>query len=77
MTDAYVNIIIQPGAVSEAIAEIERHDSVAAVHAVTGEFDAIAQLELETKEDIPGVVADDIHAISGVVDTVTNVAFEP
>jgi anthranilate phosphoribosyltransferase len=76
MTDAYVNIMVEPGAVSAAAAEIRGLESVGAAHTVTGEFDVIAQLELESKEQIPEVVADDIHGISGVLDTVTNVAFE-
>lgn len=77
MTDAYVNVVVEPGAVQNATAEIASHEAVDAVHAVTGEFDAIAQLRLASKEEIPQVVAEDIHGVSGVVDTVTNVAFEP
>lgn len=76
MTDAYVNVVLEPGAVPDAIEEIANHESVGAVHAVTGEFDAIARLELQSKEEIPDVVAEDIHGVSGVIDTVTNVAFE-
>lgn len=77
MTDAYVHVIVEPGAVSNAVEEISALEVVDAAHTVTGEFDVIAQLELGGKEEIPEAVADDIHAISGVVDTVTNVAFEP
>lgn len=77
MTDAYVNIVVEPGAVSHTVEEVASHESVHAVHTVTGEFDAIAQLEVSSKEEIPEVVAEDIHGVSGVLDTVTNVAFEP
>lgn len=77
MTDAYVNIMVEPGAVSHAVDEIAGLESVAAAHTVTGEYDIIAQLELSSKDDIPAAVADDIHAVSGVLDTFTNVAFEP
>lgn len=77
MTDAYVHVIVEPGAVSHAVEEISGLEVVDAAHTVTGEFDIIAQLELGDKEEIPEAVADDIHAIDGVVDTVTNVAFEP
>lgn len=76
MTDAYVNIMVEPGAVSNAVAEIADLESVSAAHTVTGEYDIIAQLELDSKDDIPQAVAEDIHAIDGVVDTLTNVAFE-
>jgi hypothetical protein len=34
-------------------------------------------LELDDPNDLPNVVADEIHSVTGVVDTVTNVAFEP
>lgn len=77
MADAYVNVIVQAGAVSDVAREIDGLDSVAAAHLVTGDFDIVAQLDLDSKEDIPRVVTDEIHAIDGVRDTITNVAFEP
>lgn len=77
MTDAYVNIIVDAGAVSPAADAIADVDAVDSVHVVTGEYDIIAQLSLEDPGDLPTVVADEIHAVTGVVDTVTNVAFEP
>ena len=77
MTDAYVNILADPGAVTAAANEIGDLDAVSTVHVVTGEYDIIAQLELTDPDDLPAVVAGEIHAVSGVVDTVTNVAFEP
>ena len=77
MTDAYVHILADPGAVTAAANEIGDLDAVSAVHLVTGEYDVIAQLELDDRDDLPAVVADEIHGVSGVIDTVTNVAFEP
>ena len=77
MTDAYVNVLVDAGAVSAAAKEIAELAEVSTVHVVTGEYDIIAQLELDDSNDLPGVVADDIHGVSGVLDTVTNVAFEP
>lgn len=77
MTDAYIRILIDPGAVSAAAGEIANIEAVDTVHLITGEYDAIAQVELESSDDLPGVVADEVHSVSGVVDTVTNVAFEP
>lgn len=77
MTDAYVNILADPGAVTAAANEIGDLDAVSTVHVVTGEYDIIAQLDLTDPDDLPAVVAEEIHAVSGVVDTVTNVAFEP
>lgn len=77
MTDAYVNVILQAGAVSEAAREIADADAVSAAHVVTGEYDIVAQLELDDRGDLPDVVLEEIHSVAGVVDTVTNVAFEP
>ncbi len=77
MTDAFVNVVVQPGAVSSAAREIGRLDAVEQVHVVTGDHDVVAQLELTDGEKLPDVVADEIHTATGVVDTITNVAFKP
>lgn len=77
MTDAYVNILVDAGAVSQAASDIASIAAVSTVHVVTGDFDIVAQVDLDDLDDLPGVVADEIHAVSGVYDTVTNVAFEP
>lgn len=77
MTDAYVNVYLEAGAVSRAAEEIGDLDAVSAVHLVTGEYDVVVQLDVEDRNRIPDVVVDDILPVSGVVDTVTNVAYEP
>jgi anthranilate phosphoribosyltransferase len=77
MTDAYVNVTVSAGAVSAAAGEIAELDAVSAVHVVTGEYDIVAQVDLDDPEDLPAVVADEIHTVTGVADTVTHVAFEP
>jgi DNA-binding Lrp family transcriptional regulator len=76
MTDAFVHVIVEPSAITEAAAVMAEAESVDQVHLVTGEFDIVAQLDLETKDDIATAVTDDIHSVSGVIETVTNVAFE-
>lgn len=77
MTDAYVNVVVDAGAVSAAADEIATVDEVETVHVVSGDHDIIAQVALEEHEDLPTVVADKIHSVPGVANTVTNVAFEP
>lgn len=77
MTDAYVNIVANAGAVSEAASEIADIPEVQTVHVVTGDHDVVAQVDLEHPGDLPTVVADKIHTVDGVADTVTNVAYEP
>lgn len=76
MTDAYVNVMVDAGAVSQAAEEIRAIDAVTTAHVVTGEYDIIAQLELEDQNDLPTIVADEIHSVTGVIDTITNVAFD-
>ncbi len=76
MTDAYVHVYAEPSAVkrvAEAISEIE---AVEAVHTVTGEHDIVARLSVPEMNSIATVVTDEIHSVSGVLDTETNVAFE-
>lgn len=77
MTDAYVNVMVEPGAVQEAATAIAERDSVSSVHLVTGEVDLVVQLDLPSKDDIARVVTEDIHSVSGVFDTETSVAFDP
>lgn len=76
MTDAYVNVMVEPGAVQEAAEAIADKDSVSSVHLVTGNIDLIVQLDLDSKDDIAGAVTEDIHSVTGVFDTETSVAFE-
>lgn len=77
MTDAYVNVMVEPGAVQQAAEAIAERDSVSTVHLVTGETDLIVQLDVASKEDIARAVTEDIHSVTGVFDTTTSVAFEP
>lgn len=76
MTDAYVNIIVDAGAVSAAANEIQAVDEVTDVHIVTGEYDIIAQVAVDDANELPTVVTDEIHPVTGVIDTITNVAYD-
>lgn len=75
MTDAYVHVMVEPGAVQQAARAIAESDSVADVHMVTGETDLVVQLDLDSKDDIAAVVTEEIHSVTGVFDTETSVAF--
>lgn len=77
MTDAYVHVMVDPGAVTRAAEEIGGNDNVEAVHLTTGEWDLIVRLDLDSKENIALAVTEDIHSVGGVFDTDTSVAFEP
>jgi len=75
--DAFVHVIVEPSALSRTADAIADGDSVSEVHLVTGEYDVVAQLDVGSKDDIADAVTGDILPVSGVVETVTNVAFEP
>lgn len=77
MTDAYVDVYLDAGSVAEAASEIKSLEMVGDAHLVTGTYDIVAQLELDDRESLPDVVANQIHEVEGVVDTVTHVAYEP
>ncbi|MFB6167521.1 MAG: Lrp/AsnC family transcriptional regulator [Haloferacaceae archaeon] len=77
MTDAFVHVHVDQGVAREAANEIATLDSVSAAHLVTGDYDIIVQIDLDDTDEIPDVVAREIHGVAGVLDTVTNVAFEP
>ena len=77
MTDAYVHVMVEPGAVADAAEAIAGSDSVEQVHLVTGDHDLVVRLDLDSKDDIARAVTEDVHSASGVYDTITSVAFEP
>lgn len=76
MPDAFVHVIVEPGAVTRAAERIGEMEAISAVHLVTGEYDLIVQVDLDGS-DLPTVVAERIHSVSGVVSTTTSVAYEP
>ncbi|MFB6160279.1 MAG: Lrp/AsnC family transcriptional regulator [Haloferacaceae archaeon] len=75
MTDAFVHVVVDPGAVHRAATAIDDIDQVGSVHLVTGDHDLVVQLDLDDRERLPTVVAEEIHGVTGVIDTVTNVAY--
>lgn len=77
MTDAYVHVIVETSALSQAAEVIGESDVVEQVHLVTGEHDIVARLDVDSKDDIAPAVTEEIHAVTGVIETVTHVAFEP
>lgn len=47
MTDAYVHVEVEPGETARVTAALRDLDPVTVAHVVTGEFDVIAQLDLD------------------------------
>jgi DNA-binding Lrp family transcriptional regulator len=75
MPDAFVNIVIEREAASatDTIAGVE---GVADAHHVLGEFDAVAELDLEDPGSLQRVVTGLIQGVEGVEETTTVVSPE-
>lgn len=76
MTDAYVHIESEPTSVVHAAREVGEIEEVTAAHVVTGEYDVIAQVELDDPNDLPRVVTEKIQKTPPVEGTMTSVAYE-
>lgn len=76
MTDAFVHIRAESTSVLHAAREVAEIEAVTTAHAVTGEYDVIAQIELDDPDDLPHVVAEEIQNAPPVERTMTSVAYE-
>jgi anthranilate phosphoribosyltransferase len=72
MVDAFVNVTVgedaEPEPVAAAVAAIE---GVAAAHHVRGEYDVVAELDLEDPDSLQRVVTGEIRGHAAVRDTTT------
>ena len=71
---AFVLIRCEVDSVLSAVDKIGDIEGVVRVDAVTGKYDAVAEVEVDGTDKIKGIVAGDIHAIDGVAETTTCIA---
>lgn len=71
---AFVLIRCEVDAVLSAVDRIGDIEGVVRVDAVTGKYDAVAEIEVDDTEKIKSIVAGEIHAIDGVAETATCIA---
>ena len=71
---AYILIECNIGATGEVVAGLKRLKGIKSVETVTGPYDVIAVLELETLHDIGDLVTQNIRLVTGIIRTVTCVA---
>lgn len=74
MVKAYVLIECDTGSVQSAVGQMQEMDEVKESTAVTGEYDIIAELEVEQVDELLKTVAGKIHEIGGIGDTTTCIA---
>ncbi|MFP4175175.1 MAG: Lrp/AsnC ligand binding domain-containing protein [Halobacteriales archaeon] len=71
---AFVLIRCDVDAVLSAVDKIKAVDGVARVDAVTGKYDAVAEVDVEDTDEIRRIVAGEIHEVPGVAETTTCIA---
>jgi len=71
---AYVLIRCEIDSVLDAIDEIDAVEGVESVSPVTGKYDVVAELEVDSTEEIRDIVAGDVHRAKGVAETTTCIA---
>jgi len=71
---AYILIECKVGATTEVVAGLKHLKGIKSVETVTGPYDVIAVLELETLHDIGDLVTQNIRLVTGISRTVTCVA---
>ena len=71
---AYILIECKVGVTTEVVAGLKRLKGIKSVETITGPYDVIAVLELETLHDIGDLVTQSIQQVTGISRTVTCVA---
>lgn len=75
MITALCFITTDSASISTAGDTIAQIKGVRSVYSVTGKIDLVAIIEVNTPDDVAGVVTDSIGKVPGVVSTETHIAF--
>jgi len=73
---AYILINVESGKINQVLKALKELAEVQEAYPVTGDYDAIVQIEAEELDDIHQLVAEKIHCIEGVKRTRTHVILE-
>lgn len=71
---AFVLIRCDVDAVLSAVEKMGGIEGVERVDAVTGKYDAVAVVDVDTTDEVREIVAGKIHSIEGVAETTTCIA---
>jgi len=72
---AYVLIVTHPGATGRLVEAIRKLNLVIEVHEVMGPYDIVAEIEVESLQQIPGILQEQIRTLEGIQSTTSLVAF--
>jgi DNA-binding Lrp family transcriptional regulator len=76
MVTAFVLIDAEPARVAALAEEVAAVEGVAEAYSVAGHADIVAVVRARRMEDLAGIVTGRLHALRGVTDTRTLVAFQ-
>jgi DNA-binding Lrp family transcriptional regulator len=76
MVRAYILMTLEPGKSMDVVKRLRKETGVTQVDAITGEYDAIAQVEANDVKGIGALIVDRLQGVSGVVRTITCLAVE-
>lgn len=76
MVRAYILMTLEPGKAIDVVKRLRKETGVTQVDAITGEYDAIAQVEANDVKGIGALIVDRLQGVSGVVRTITCLAVE-
>jgi DNA-binding Lrp family transcriptional regulator len=76
MVTAYVLIKVNTSDVDRLLDDISSIENIQDAHIVAGDVDVIAKIEVESPEDVKGIVADRIQSLDGIENTETYISME-
>ncbi len=76
MVRAYVLISTSPGKAIEVVSRLEGSTGIVQADAITGEYDAIAQVQADDVAGIGSLIVEKIQRVDGVFKTVTCLAVQ-
>jgi DNA-binding Lrp family transcriptional regulator len=76
MVRAYILMTLEPGKAMEVVKRMRKEAGVTQVDAITGEYDAIAQIQAKDVKGIGTLIVERLQGFSGVLRTITCLAVE-
>jgi DNA-binding Lrp family transcriptional regulator len=69
MIKAYVLVVTDPGKTRHVHEEMAKIPHIAELHEVMGPYDIVAEIEVESLQDIPQILGERIRTIDGIQST--------
>ena len=66
---AYVLVVTDPGKTAYVVNEIRKLPNIGKMHEVMGPYDIVAEIEVETLQEIPPILGESIRSIEGIQST--------